>query len=198
MRRCSLTAYVDACNASDSEERAAGLARHLTSVRQHIADLSKRNYSDLPGFVSVDFVLMFMASEAGFVEALRLAPQLFEDAFERQVVLVSPSTLLPTLRAVASVWRLKRQAQNAAEVFGLAGKIYDKFAGFLGDLETAQKALEKARGAYSDAREKLTTGRGNLIQQTQKLLDMGAKASKPLPASFSLGQEAESDEVEVP
>lgn len=197
--KVSLTAYVDACNAADDHERAACLQRHLTSVRQHIADLSKRNYSDLPGFLSVDFVLMFLASEAAYIEALRIAPQLFEEAFERQVVLVSPSTLLPTLRAVANVWRLERQAQNAAEVFGLAGKIYDKFAGFLGDLETAQKALDKARDAYGEARDKLSTGRGNLIAQTQKLLDMGAKSSKALPASFNPRQETEpSTEVKLP
>jgi DNA recombination protein RmuC len=191
--KVSLTAYERYCAASDDLERREHLDAHLASMRTHVRQLAERRYSDLPGVNSLEFVMMFVPVEAAFIEAARNDDALHGFALERQIVVVTTSTLLATLRTVASLWRFDDRNRNAFEIAERAGKLYDKFVGFVDDIEDAKRKLDSARNALSAAGDKLVSGRGNLVGQAEKLRELGAKASKSLPADIRERGAAEDD-----
>ncbi|MBR0346137.1 MAG: DNA recombination protein RmuC, partial [Rudaea sp.] len=179
--KVSLTAYERYCTAIDDAERGTQLSAHLASLRSHVKELAEKRYSDLPGVHSLEFVLMFVPVEAAYIEAVHRDEALHAFALERQVVIVTTSTLLATLQTIASLWRNDDRNRNVAEIADRAGKLYDKFVGFIDDLNDAKTKLDAARNALAGASSKLETGRGNLIGQVEKLRELGARTSKVLP-----------------
>jgi DNA recombination protein RmuC len=179
--KVSLTAYERYCAAADDAERGVQLSAHLASLRSHVKELADKRYSDLPGVNSLEFVLMFVPVEAAYIEAVHRDEGLQAFALERQVVIVTTSTLLATLQTVASLWRNDDRNRNVVEIADRAGKLYDKFVGFIDDLNEAKVKLDAARNALASASGKLETGRGNLIGQVEKLRELGARTSKTLP-----------------
>ncbi len=178
--KVSLTAYVRLHETKDENGRRKALAEHLLSVRQHLKELSAKHYQDNENFRTLDYVFMFIPSEAAYVEALRGDFKLQSEALERNIALVSPTTLMPMLRAVANLWRLEKQEANAADIAKRAGALYDKFVGFLADLDKVAKNLERVNSAFAEARNKLVAGRGNLVRQAEQLQAMGANTSKTM------------------
>ncbi|MDE1886489.1 MAG: DNA recombination protein RmuC, partial [Xanthomonadaceae bacterium] len=180
--KVSLTAYERYCSAVDVDERAAQLAAHLKSLREQVRNLAGKRYADLPGVNSLEFVLMFVPVEAAYIEAARHDDTLQAFALEKNVVIVTASTLLATLRTVSSLWRFDDRNRNALEIADRAGKLYDKFAGFVDDLDEARTRVGAAAKALDAAGSKLSSGSGNLLRQVEMLRELGAKASKSLPA----------------
>lgn len=187
--KVSLTAYQQWVSGNDE----AALKQHVQSLRSHVKGLSGKDYSRLEGLHSLDFVLLFVPIEAAFSAALQAEPNLFQEAFDRQIVIVSPTTLLATLRVIDSLWKQERQGQNAREIAERAGWLYDKFVLFIQDLDELGSRLQQVDKAYSAARNKLCEGRGNLISRSEQLKLLGARASKSLPAD--LLERALSDEA---
>ncbi len=187
--KVSLTAYQQWVSGNDE----AALKQHVQSLRNHVKGLSGKDYSRLEGLHSLDFVLLFVPIEAAFSAALQAEPNLFQEAFDRQIVIVSPTTLLATLRVIDSLWKQERQGQNAREIAERAGWLYDKFVLFIQDLDELGSRLQQVDKAYSAARNKLCEGRGNLISRSEQLKLLGARASKSLPAD--LLERALSDEA---
>lgn len=183
--KVSLTAYLTSTSAADETARHLALDEHVASLRRHVKELSGKEYQRLEGIQSLSFVLMFVPNEAGFVEALRHDAALFTDAYEKSVVLVSPTTLLPTLRAVESSWKLERQTQNAQEIAQQAGALYDKFVGFADSLLGVGSAIGEAQTQYDKALGQLRGGKGNLVGRIEKLKKMGAATDKAMPAALS-------------
>jgi DNA recombination protein RmuC len=179
--KVSLRAYEESMNAADDAARFAGRDRHVEALRKHFRDLGAKRYQDIHGINTPDFVLMYVPIEAAFFAAVAREPGLFAEALDRNVVLITNSTLLATLRTVAHVWRLADQQKHALEIADRGGKLYDKFVGFVEDLQAIGDSLSKAGKAWEDATAKLHTGSGNLISQTEKLKQLGAKAAKSLP-----------------
>ncbi len=179
--KASLTAYEQYSSATTDEERETALAAHLTAVRNHIKELSNKDYHDLPGVESLDFVLMFIPIEGAFMLALEHGHAMFQQAFRENIMLVSPSTLLLSLRIIANLWRYQRQNENAERIAERAGKLYDKFSGFVDDMEKIGRQLGTVQGTHRDAMTKLSEGRGNLIRRAEQLREMGAKTAKQLP-----------------
>lgn len=192
--KVSLTAYERYCSAVDEAERAEYLGTHIASLRTHVKQLGERRYNDLPGVNSLDFVLMFVPIEAAYIEAVHHDRELQSFALDKQVVIVTTSSMLATLSTVSSLWRFDDRNRNALEIADRAGKLYDKFAGFVDDVQEASNKIEGARAALSSAAGKLSTGRGNLVGQVEKLRELGAKAGKALPAD--LVERAQIDEVQ--
>jgi len=180
--KVSITAYARYAQTSDPAEAELELAAHIQSLRQHIQGLSGKNYSSLYGVGSVDFVLMFMPIEPAFLLALKTAPNLYQEALAKNIVLVCPSTLMATLRTVAHLWRQDHQNRNALEIAKQCGTLYDKFVGFVDDLEKLGQRLDQAQTSYHDAFNKLKTGKGNLIRTAEKVRELGVKPSKNLSA----------------
>jgi DNA recombination protein RmuC len=183
--KVSLTAYVRATEAATDDERARALIEHVASVRTHLQSLSAKEYQNLEGIRTLDFVLMFVPNEAAYIEAVRAEPRLFEEALARNVGLVSPSSLMPTLRTVENLWRFERQSNNARDIADRAGKLYDKFAGLIEDMDKIGRALETTDKAYKAARNKLVDGSGSLVGRVEELKALGAKTSKQLPRAAS-------------
>jgi len=182
--KVSLSAYQQYVAAADEPVRQQALKQHLTSLRSHLKGLSGKDYQRLEGLHSLDFVLLFVPIEAAFAAALQAEPDLFREAFEQQVVIVSPTTLLATLRVIDSLWRQERQGQNAREIAERAGQLYDKFVAFVADLDEMGSRLQQLDKAYASARNKLVDGRGNLIGRVENLKLLGARASKSLPGEL--------------
>lgn len=180
--KVSITAYSRHAQASDPVIAEQELSAHIQSLRQHIQGLSSKNYSALYGIGSVDFVLMFVPIEPAFLSALRSAPNLYQEALAKNIVLVCPSTLMATLRTVAHLWRQDHQNRNALEIAKQCGTLYDKFVGFVDDLEKLGQRLDQAQSSYHDAFNKLKSGKGNLIRTAEKVRELGVKPSKNLPA----------------
>ena len=176
--KVSLTAWNDYCSADTEEDRAKSLKNHLQSIRNHIKLLSEKQYQNLNGLNSLDFVFIFMPMEAAFTTAVQEDSGLFQYAFEKNIIIVVPSLLLAMLRTVQNLWRLSQQNQNAAEIARQAGSLYDKFVRFTDDLETIGKRIDATRDSYDKAWNKLAKGRGNLVTSTEKLQKLGAKTSK--------------------
>jgi DNA recombination protein RmuC len=179
--KVSLRAYEESVNATDDPAKFAGLDRHIEALRKHFRDLGAKRYQDIHGINTPDFVLMYVPIEAAFFAAIAREPGLFAEAGDHNVVLITNSTLLATLRTVANVWRLADQQKHVLEIADRGGKLYDKFVGFVEDLQAVGDSLGKARKAWEDASTKLHTGSGNLVSQTEKLKQLGAKAAKSLP-----------------
>jgi DNA recombination protein RmuC len=179
--KVSLRNYEDAVAAADDASRAGCLSRHVEDLRRHIRSLSDKRYQDIHGMNTPDFVLMYVPIEGAFTSAIAHDTKLWGDALERDVILITNSTLLATLRTVAHVWRLADQQENAREIADRGGKLYDKFVGFLEDLQQIRKALGASQDSLDSAMKKLQTGPGNLVRQAELMKDLGAKASKSIP-----------------
>jgi DNA recombination protein RmuC len=157
---------------------------HVESIRGHVAGLSAKKYHDLYKINSPDFVLLFVPIESSFSIAVQLDGELFNYAWDRKVVIVSPSTLLATLRTIASMWKQERQNRNVLEIARLSGDMYDKFVGFLGDMDSIGKNINQTQSAYNNAINKLSEGRGNLTTTAEKIKKLGAKADKQIDQKF--------------
>lgn len=179
--KVSITAYTRYMQADDESQKNAELGAHVQSIRQHIQGLSAKNYQDLYGLGSIDFVLMFIPVEPAFLAAMRHAPDIYQEALRKNIVLVCPSTLLATVRTVAHVWRQEHQNRNSQEIARQCANLYDKFVGFVDDLEKVGQRLEQAQVSYGDAVNKLKTGKGNLIRTAENVKKLGVKPNKSLP-----------------
>jgi len=183
--KVSLVDYSRYVEAEDETQQNAALADLVKSVRTHISDLSSKDYTDLKGVRSLDFVLMFMPIETAFVAAFQSDEKLFSDAFEKKIVVVTPTTLLATLRTIENIWRYERQNQNAIKIADKASAVYDKLRGFVDDFEKIGTQLTTVQGSYDAALNKLTSGRGNLIKQAGDFVELGVKVKKELPKSIT-------------
>lgn len=179
--KVSLVAYEKAVNAADEKERLLAVKEHLLSLKSHIKGLSEKHYQTARQLNSPDFVLLFIPVEASFGLAVQEDHELFSFAWDQKVVLVSPSTLLATLRTIASVWQQENQTRNAIEIARQGGALYDKFVGFVADLEKIGKNISATQNSYTDAMNKLQNGSGNLVSRVENLRKLGAKTTKELP-----------------
>lgn len=178
--KVSLNAYTDYANAATDAERSAALRQHLASVRGHVASLGKAAYHRLPGLETPDFVVMFVPVEPAFLIALQNDAELWAEAYRQNILLVGPTTLLYIIRIVNVLWQQEAQARNVKEVMDRGAKLYEKFAGFVNDMEEIGKSLRDASACYEDARNKLSMGPGNLIKQVEMLRQLGVKPRKTL------------------
>jgi len=183
--KVSLKSFEKYVNEDDEISRKTALTNHLISIKTHIKLLGEKDYSHLPGISSPDFVLMFIPLESSFSLAIKEEPNLYQLAWDKRVVLVTPSTLLATLKTVGSIWKQDRQNQHALEIAEHAGRLYDKFAGFIDDMERIGSKQKEATIAFDAAMNKLSTGNGNIIRSAEKLKEMGAKAKKSLDRKYN-------------
>lgn len=181
--KVSLTDYERYVNA-DEDDRPQFLKAHVNSIRKHVDQLSDKKYEDLYDIESPDFVLMFIPIEPAFAIAINDDNSLYNKAFEKNIVIVTPSTLLATLRTIDTMWNNEKQQRNAIEIARQAGALYDKFQGLVSDLTGVGKKIDDAKKDYSSAMNKLVEGRGNLITSVEKLKKLGAKAKKSLPEAI--------------
>lgn len=179
--KVSLVAYELHCSTEDDAERITALKQHTEAVRTHIKSLSNKDYSGLKGLRSLDFVLLFMPIEAAFIAAFQADEKLFTDAFEHKIIVVTPTTLLATLRTIENIWRYERQNENARAIADKAGIVYDKIRGFVEDLDKLGKQLSTVHSTYDGVMNKLTIGNGNLIRQASSFIDLGVKVKKTIP-----------------
>jgi DNA recombination protein RmuC len=182
--KVSLIAYERLVNCETEDERKLFSKAHVESIRSHVSGLSAKNYHDLYQINSPDFVLLFIPIESSFSFAVQIDSELFSDAWDKRVVIVSPSTLLATLRTIASIWKQERQNRNVLEIARLSGAMYDKFVGFVGDMESIGKNIKQSQSAYDNAINKLTEGNGNLTKTAEKIRGLGAKANKQLDQKY--------------
>ncbi len=182
--KVSLVGYERFVSSEDDSDKQIALREHINSIRSHIKNLSSKSYQNLYQLESLDFVLMFMPVEPAFALAVQNDESIFNDAFEMNIVIVSPSTLLATLRTISSIWRQENQNKYALEIARQSGDMLDKFTAFVDDLISVGKGLVNAKDNYDKAMNKLTEGRGNLISRSEKIKQLGAKASKSLPPSI--------------
>lgn len=180
----TLPDYRAYASADSDDERAVALKRHLTAIRNHIKGLSEKNYQSLYGLKSMDFVVMFIPLEPAFMLAVTNDSELFQQAWEKNVLLVSPSTLLFVVRTVAYLWRQEGLSRNAKEISTRGAELYDRLRGFVEELNKVGNAIESARSSFDDAKKKLTSGKGNVIRQAEMLKELGVKPTKPLPAAW--------------
>ncbi|MDD2758788.1 MAG: DNA recombination protein RmuC [Methylomonas sp.] len=183
--KVSLLAYESYCSAEDDKQRTEALKQHIEAVRNHIKGLSDKDYSALKGLRSLDFVLLFMPIEAAFMAAFQADEKLFNDAFEHKIVVVTPTTLLATLRTIQNIWRYEQQNENARLIADKAGSLYDKIRGFVEDIEKLGNQLGTVQKTYDGIVNKLTTGSGNLLRQAGALEELGVKVKKKLPKSMT-------------
>jgi DNA recombination protein RmuC len=182
--KVSLIAYEALVNSNSEEERAMLIKDHLLSVRTHVKSLSEKNYATSTDFNTPDFVLLFIPIESSFSIAVQADQELFNFAWDKKIVIVSPSTLLATLRTIASVWKQERQTKNAIEIAKQSGALYDKFVGFMEDMEKIGKSIDASQTAYDNALNKLHKGSGNLVKRAQDIEKLGAKTTKQLPTKY--------------
>jgi DNA recombination protein RmuC len=179
--KVSLTAYEKYCSADTDEKREKRLKEHIISIRTHIKALSDKRYEELEGISTLDFVIMFLPIEGAFWAAIESEQELFNEAFDKNIMLVSPSTLLATLRIINNIWRYEDQNKNALIIAKKAGDLYDKFVGFVEALDDVGQKLDKAQDSYQTARNRLAEGKGNLVRRAEELRQLGVKAQKELP-----------------
>ena len=191
--KVSLTDYERYVNADD-EERGIHLKAHINSIRKHVDQLSEKNYQDLYDIESPDFVLLFIPIEPAFAVAINEENSLYNKAFEQNIVIVTPSTLLATLRTIDTMWNNEKQQRNAIEIARQAGALYDKFDGLVKDLTGVGKKIDDAKKDYSSAMNKLVEGKGNLITSVEKIKKLGAKAKKSLPEAIIKRDHDDDDE----
>ncbi len=182
--KVALTAYERYVNEDDETIKTTHLKEHISSLKRHVDQLSEKNYQDLYDIESPDFILMFVPIEPAFAIAINQDNKLYNQAFEKNIVIVTPSTLLATLRTIDSMWNNEKQQRNAIEIARQAGALYDKFEGLVKDLTGVGKKIDDAKKDYSAAMNKLVEGKGNLITSVEKLKKMGAKAKKSLPEAI--------------
>jgi len=191
--KVSLTDYERFVNAED-EDKSSFLKAHVNSIRKHVDQLSEKNYQDLYDIESPDFVLMFIPIEPAFAVVVNEDNSIYNRAFEKNIVIVTPSTLLATLRTIDSMWNNEKQQQNAIEIARQAGALYDKFEGLMADLIGVGKKIDATKSDYNAAMNKLFEGKGNLINSVEKLKKMGAKAKKALPEAIIKRAEEDDDQ----
>jgi DNA recombination protein RmuC len=182
--KVSLSAYTDYASAESDEPRKAALKAHLTSVRGHLSILTKAGYQNLPGLESPDFVVMFVPVEPAFLLALQADAELWADAYRQGVLLVGPTTLLYVIRIVDVLWRQEQQARNVRDVMERGAALYEKFVGFVADLQAVGANLQKTEQSYQGAMKKLSEGPGNLVRQVELLKQLGLRSAKQLPAQL--------------
>lgn len=193
--KVSLVAYERFVNTEDAETQQSAINEHIISVKNHVRDLSDKNYFKAGGLNSPDFVLLFMPIESSFAAAIEADADLFNFAWEKKIVIVSPSTLLATLKTVASLWRLEKQNLNAAKIASEAGGLYDKFNGLVEELKKLGNQINTVQGTYKDAFSKLSTGNGNLVSKVHKIKLLGAKTSKQIDLNL-VNEALENDKEE--
>jgi DNA recombination protein RmuC len=198
--KVSLNAYNDSVNAEDEKNRSDALRRHLLSLRNHCGELATRNYQALAGIHSPDFVVMFIPIEPAFLLALQNDETLWHEAYTKGILLTGPTTVLFVLRIVEDLWRQEKQAQNVEKVMKRGSELYDKFVGFVSNLEAVGSALIDAREAYDNACKQLSTGPGNLVRQVEMLRKLGVapKTKKEIPGRLIESAELESTEINDP
>lgn len=182
--KVSLIAYEQWINTDSEEEKGIFAKQHLQSVKNHIIGLSAKNYCDLYQINSPDFVLLFIPIESSFSMSISMDNDLFNFAWERRVVLVSPSTLLATLRTIAGLWKQEKQTRNVIAIAREAGLLYDKFVGFMEDMDKVEKQINLLSKTHEEARKKLDSGRGNMVSKIEKLKKLGAKTTKNLDSTL--------------
>jgi len=193
--KVSLTAYSKYYDSEDETNQAKFLKQHLDSLNNHIKILGSKNYQNLYDINQPDFILMFIANEPALTMAMKEDPKLYESALDKNIVLVSTSTLLATLRTVSYIWKQDNQNKNALEIARQAGALYDKFEGFTNDLLKVGNNLRQTKESYDSAMNKLSTGTGNLVRRTERLRELGAKASKQVDKRL-LDRASESEPLE--
>ncbi|XKE45880.1 DNA recombination protein RmuC [Halomonas organivorans] len=189
--KVSLEAWTRVVNAEDEAEREAAMGAHLQSLRQHVQGLAAKDYPGLPGLRSPDFVFLFVPVEPAFAAAFERDPSLFQEAFDRQVVMVTPTTLLASLRTVAGLWSLERQNENARQIGERAERLLAKFGGFVESLQEVGRHLERAGDSHRRAMNRLSEGQGSLVAQARELERLGVRMKKPLPAELVRAAEGE-------
>ncbi|WP_166423147.1 DNA recombination protein RmuC [Paraglaciecola sp. 20A4] len=192
--KVSLAAYERYFNEEHEESRVVYLNQHVASLRNHIKELGSKDYQDLKGLRTLDYVLMFIPIEPAFLLAAEHAPELIKLAFDHNIMLVSPTNLLVALRTINNIWQYEYQNQNAQKIAANAGKLYDKFHGFVNDMEKVGKSMESTQRSYDAAMNKLTTGKGNLIRQAEQFRELGVQSNKKLDAR--LLQDIDEDQSE--
>ena len=186
--KVSLTAFIEYANAENEKIKDEASARHLKSVRGHIDELARKNYQNYIGEAKLDFVMMFIPNEPAYIAAMRLDPSLWQEAYDRKVLIVSPTHLVSGLRLIEQLWSRDKVTKNAIKIAEDAGKMYDKFADFTKDMDRISSAISNASKAHAEAMTKLTTGTGNLVKRAQDLKALGIKASKQLASSAAAEQ----------
>jgi len=179
--KVSLVAYERMTSATSDEHREAFAREHITSLRNHVRLLSEKNYQNAINLNTPDFVLLFVPIEASFAVAVQLDAELFSYAWEKKVVIVSPTTLLATLRTIASIWQQDNQNRNAQEIARLSGSLYDKLVGFVADLSKMKENIDRAGNSYDEAMKKMQNGNGNVFRTAERIKELGAKSNKQLP-----------------
>ncbi len=187
--KVSLIAYERLVNSISEEEKEHHLRQHIQSVKSHITGLSSKSYQNLSGLTSPEFVLLFVPIESSFAIAIQHDLELFDFAWKKRVVLVTPSTLLATLKTIASVWKQEQQTRNALDIATKAGLLYDKFVGFTEDMKKIEQHIDNSKKAYNEAFNKLSSGTGNLASRAETLRKLGAKNSKVLDQKLLLDEE---------
>ena len=182
--KVSLIAYEKYASAETEAQKRKALNEHLEAIKNHIKSLSEKDYSSVSGVKTLDFVLMFIPIEPAFMVAFQKNDKIFIDAFSSKIIVVTPTTLLATLKTIENLWRYEKQNQNARDIADRASNIYDKFRGFIDDIDKLGKQLDTTQSTYHDALNKLTRGRGNLVNQAQQLLNLGVKVKKEISKSM--------------
>ncbi|HRX11866.1 MAG TPA: DNA recombination protein RmuC, partial [Draconibacterium sp.] len=179
--KVSLIAYEKAVNSETDEDRVKYIKEHILSLKTHCKGLSEKHYQSAKNLNSPDFVLLFIPVESSFSIAVQEDQDIFSFAWDLKVVLVSPSTLLATLRTIASIWQQENQTRNAMEIARQGGALYDKFVGFIADMEKIGKSISNSQNSYNDAMSKLSSGSGNLVGRVENIKKLGAKTTKEIP-----------------
>lgn len=182
--KVSLVAYEKLWATENENEKIALLKEHNNSIRKHIKELSEKNYQSLYQIKTLDFVLMFVPVEPAYLLAINNDPELWSFAYERNIILLSPTNLIPTLRLIANLWKIENQNRNALEIARQSGELYDKFEGLIRDLLEVGKKLNDSKESYEEAMKKISTGKGNLINRVENIKKLGAKSSKSLPQNL--------------
>jgi DNA recombination protein RmuC len=201
--KVSLTAYERLYSIENPTEREIAMRQHVQSLRTHIQQLAQKKYQDQYAITAPDFIFMFIPIEPALGLALQKDATIFNDAFEKRIILVTPSTLLATLLTIAQIWKQEKQTRNALEIARKSGALYDKFEGLYQDLLEVSKNISKAASANQNVLDKLKNGRGNLIKSVEELKRLGAKTQKSLPSNLldaateSDSQETESEQIET-
>jgi DNA recombination protein RmuC len=192
--KLSLISYERFVSAEDDDQRSIHIKSYIDSVKKHIKELSDKNYSAIFDHGTLDFVLMFIPIEPAFSLAIQYGENLYVDAYDKNIIIVSPSTLLATLRTIANIWKQEYQNRNVIEIAKQSGALYDKFVGFVEDLKSVGERMDQAKGSYVSAMNKLVDGSGNLIKRAEKIKKLGAKTSKSLPPAILNRSKADSEE----